>query len=636
MAELKRTLGLPTIVALTIVSVMGSSIFFGVSIAAGISGVKSLVAWALIGLMAIYVSACFGELISIFPGSGGVYEFAKQTYGRFTSFIIGWTTWIVGNITTALMIVAAIDYAMPGSEQMLLKLVITIGIIILLNLVTYFGIEASSKILIVFAAITLLVVISIVVPGLGHVEPGNLVLSKDISYLVILFTVFYIVEAFFGWESASFMAEETKNAQRVIPRGLLIATIASVFLGFLVAFVQIGSLGVDKLVNSTASFLDMASLMYGDVGVTIINIGIIITLVGAASGGIVGNPRLLLSLAKDKLFIEQFSHISKRFRTPDRAILIQTMLSIVFVVISFGRYQQMLSYLVPLALLMYVAVLMSVTILRFKKPEVKRYFKAPLGKIIPIVISLVYIGIVVIWAKQEASGLGNLKVLGSFLLLAFPIYLLLTFYYNPSSVIRFHNWSSFLSLWFEDILLPKSMRKNILRVFHNLKDMRVLEFGSGVGTLTMHLAEAVGPKGEVLAVDLSKKNLNVLEKRLKKSNFKHIRLLHDEHMINRIHPDITRVDAALSVGHLTYIQDMKKVLHELYDVLPDNGRICFVEYVDFFWLLPDRTILGDEEALKAIFREAGFSVNIIYYGGLLWKFIFIYGLKTGDEEVPVL
>ena len=113
MAELKRVLGYKTILALTITSVMGSGMFFGAALGASYSGNASIISWAILSIVAVYISTFFGELVAMFPRAGGVYEFSKHAYGRFTSFLMGWLAWIVGNLTTALLIVAAIDYLIP-------------------------------------------------------------------------------------------------------------------------------------------------------------------------------------------------------------------------------------------------------------------------------------------------------------------------------------------------------------------------------------------------------------------------------------------------------------------------------------------------------------------------------------------
>src|SRR3989338_5701016 len=146
MAELKSTLGYATILAITITSVMGTGMFFGSAIGASYAGNASILSWAILSIVAIYISTFFGELVAMFPKAGGVYEFSKQTYSRFTSFIIGWTAWLVGNLTTALMVVAAINYLIPDPSQATLKFIICVSFIILLNLISYFGVDASDQV----------------------------------------------------------------------------------------------------------------------------------------------------------------------------------------------------------------------------------------------------------------------------------------------------------------------------------------------------------------------------------------------------------------------------------------------------------------------------------------------------------
>ncbi len=632
MAELKKSIGFFTIVALTIVSLLGTSIFFGASLAARISGSASIIAWVFVALIGVYVSACFGELIGMYPSAGGVYEFSKQAYGRFPSFMIGWVTWIVQNITTALIIVAAVEVALPAFPYPLVKILLTISIIVILNIVAYRGIGISSKVLIFFATITLAIILVIIVPGLFHVQAVKF--SEFHPSLLLLFlTTFFIIESFFGWESASFMAEETVDAEKVVPKALVIATVLSVLLGVIIAGVQIGILGTGGLVSSTSSVLDTSFILFGSQATLLFTIGIFLALIGSAAGGIISNPRLLLALGRDKLFIEQASHIHPRYNTPYKAVIFQMIASIFFVLLSFAKYEKVLSYLVPLALAMYITVLIAVVVLRVKKKEHRRPFKVIFGKVGPVIVALLYATIIVVWAVKEPEGFHVLKILGSLLFLAIPIYLLLTFYYNPTMLIRFSNLVATVNLLLEDLFLPAEIRKKILSIFRNMRDKTILELGAGVGTLTMQLAEEVGNEGRIIAIDLSEKNLKIVRKRLIEKKYSHVELIHDEHMVNRIHPDITKVDMVFSVGHLTYIQDVQKVLKEIYDVLPDNGKVCFVEYLDFFYFLPNKSLISNQEELRKVFRDAGFSVNITVSKSLFWKFIFIYGIKTGEEDV---
>src|SRR3990167_5691387 len=140
MAELRRALGFWTILSLAIASIMGTGMFFGAAIGASYSGNTSIIAWVILSFVAVYTSTFFGELVAMFPKAGGIYEFSKHAYNRPISFLMGWLAWIVGNLTTALLIVAAMDYLIPDPSQLILKIAISIALIIILNIICFLGV----------------------------------------------------------------------------------------------------------------------------------------------------------------------------------------------------------------------------------------------------------------------------------------------------------------------------------------------------------------------------------------------------------------------------------------------------------------------------------------------------------------
>jgi ubiquinone/menaquinone biosynthesis C-methylase UbiE len=174
-----------------------------------------------------------------------------------------------------------------------------------------------------------------------------------------------------------------------------------------------------------------------------------------------------------------------------------------------------------------------------------------------------------------------------------------------------------------------------MELFQELKDKSVLEYGSGVGTLTLHLAEAVGPRGKVYATDLSHSNIRLLSKRLEKKGISNVIPIHDEHQVNRVPPSVGDIDYVFSVGMMGYMQDVRKILGEMNRRLPESGRIFFVEYVNFFKLLPDTEWISDLSVLRKTFRSAGFSVKIEKKYGLLWNYLIVYGIKS-ERDVPVI
>ncbi len=615
---------------------IGTRLFYGISIAAEIAGNASILSWVILSIVTIYVGACFGELTSMYPRAGGIYEFTKHAYGRgLASFLIGWTSWVVINMMNSLLIVAALDYILPAEVSVTIKILLSVSIIILLNYFAYLGTDRIAAMLGVFATIILVLLISFVIFGVAHVNTQNYSPFFSMPYITMLIAIFFIVETFFGWENATFMAEETKDPEKTIPKALVWSSIFVTVLGILLAIVMLGVIPWQELSSTAIPLAEFTSRLFNSQITEWVRVGVALALIGSAAGGLIGGPRLLLGLARDKLFIEQLSEIHPKHQTPHKAIIFQTIVSIAVIVFGFGSYTYLLSLLVPLALIMYISVILSVTILRFTKPAHPRPFKVWFGKVGPIIVSLIYVAIIVLWIINTPNSFSVVRLGLSFILFGIPIFLLLVIYYDPESIKAFSNFLSKFEVIMENFNFPKKFRRELLSYFEDMEDKTVLEYGSGVGTLTMHLAESVGPRGKIFATDLSANNVDILRKRLMKRRFDNVEVIHDEHQINRIHPSIKNVDMVFSVGMLSYVQDIKKVLKEIYRILPRHGKICMVEYVDFFWILPNVKWLSDNKEIEKIFRSAGFSVHVMRKRRFLWSYVIIYGIKS-EEDVPYI
>ncbi|MAG38725.1 hypothetical protein CMO90_01425 [Candidatus Woesearchaeota archaeon] len=633
-AELKSTLSFPVILLITINSIMGTGIFFLPALGAKIAGPASIISWVLLAIISIYIAMCFGELASMFPKSGGVYEFCKQAYGSFTSFIVGWMTLVAGNITIAMLIVGAVRYLNPAMPD-IFKVIISLCFILAFNYMAFSGMETSAVMLVAFAIITLGSLFGLIIPGLSSVETSNLTPFFPFAFPTIFIAIFFIAETFFGWETATFLAEETKNPREVIPKALVYGTIIIAILCLLFVVTSLGVIPWQEFAVSEAPLTDLSFVHYGETGKNIFTILVYLSIIGSVAGWVVSAPRLILALAKDKLFLSQCARIHPKNKTPHIAILFQTILTSILVVVGAGSYETLLEILLPMVLIIYSLTLLSVVVLRFKKPYIERPFRLPFGKSGPIIIVLIMISLISYWLFHSEGAFHILKIGLSFIVFGIPIYFLLLFYYDPDAISRINNFFAYFNLLLENFLLPKSVRKHILLMFKDLEKKHVLDYGSGVGTLTLHLAEAVGPEGKVYATDLSKKNIKILEKRLKKKNYEHVHLIHDEHHVSRIHPDVECVDLIFSVGMLGYMQNIKRILSDMSDLLPDNGRVLFVEYVDFFRVLPNLDWLDSNERIESLFRSVGFSVRVIRKKGLLWNYVFVYGIKS-EKNVPFI
>ena len=669
MAELKKTMGFWMVASISFLNLVNTGIFFGAQVGASAAaggmnaGIDSIFAWCILAVLSVYIAMCFAELTSMFPTAGGVYEFTKQGYGRFPSFLIAWSVWVTGNIATALFTVAAANYLFPTTDLFIMgvyispplfRMLVCILAIVTLNYIAYRGIEASARFNILLSVFMILVMAFVIFTGFNGFSPAHFTGFTFRTGLILL-SIFFLSETFFGWEAASYMSEETEDAEHVIPRAIVATAVTVAVFALLLTLVLFGALGTAKILDPTMNPI-IAMLSQDGVSATllvVVNIGIVAALLGNVSGNVVGLPRLLLAMSRDKLFIEQFSDIHPRRQTPYKAIILQTIVAVLIALVATATYERLLELIVPVSLFTYGSTILLIPYFRWKRPQQPRPFKAPLGRILPFFVALFFLLLLLVWVFPttldtivtghitmaafipDPNAVGQLRLLFSFLLFSAPIYLLLTYFYDPDSLIGTLGFFSRLNLWLENILVPKRIRREVAEMFHHAEGKHVLEFGSGVGTLTVHIAEHVGKTGKVYAVGISKSDVNILQKRMTKLGHTHVEVIHDPHLINRVHPSIKYVDMIVSIGHLGYIQDVKKVLREMNAVLPRLGHVFFVEYIDLFYFLPNPKWLSSPETIKQVFAEAGFNVTVKVRRSLFWKYLYIYGIKDSHGTVYI-
>ncbi len=431
--KVKKVLSFKVILLVTINSIMGTGIWFLTSAGVKHAGPASLLSWAILSVIAIYISMCFSELTSMFPKAGGVYEFAKQTYGRFGSFVVGWTTSIAGSVTISMLLLGALQYMLP-INYLHLSIPIAIGLVILFNFIAYRGMQTSTYMLVGFAILTIVTIVSIIIPGFFSFDITNLTPFFVFPTINLFLAIFFIAETFFGWESAIFLSAETKNPKKVMPKALISGTVIIAVFALLLTLTAIGAIPWQTYGESTAPLRDLGIKYFGETGGLIFTILVFVSIIGAVASWIVTSPRLLMSMAEDKLFFVQFAKIHDKFKSPYVSIIFQVFVISFLIIIGSGSYETLLHLLIPLILVLYSTVLLSVTILRFKKPELDRPFRAPIGKIGPVLIVLFMGFLLAMFIKETHHALDLLRISMSLIVFGIPAYFAVEIFYNPKYV----------------------------------------------------------------------------------------------------------------------------------------------------------------------------------------------------------
>src|SRR6185436_14334545 len=142
-----------------------------------------------------------------------------------------------------------------------------------------------------------------------------------------------------GWHMVTYVAEETREPQKLIPRALMLGTLTVTlcYIGLNAAYVHV--LPLDQVLRSQRIAADVATVLAGPSGAAAVSLLVIVSADCALGGVILAGPRVYFAMARDGLFIRSFGEAHPRFLTPHRAILLQAVWSSVLV--ATGTYRQL-------------------------------------------------------------------------------------------------------------------------------------------------------------------------------------------------------------------------------------------------------------------------------------------------------
>jgi APA family basic amino acid/polyamine antiporter len=621
--EMKGVLSFRVILLVTINSIMGTGIWFLTASGAKHAGPASLISWGILSIISVYIAMCFSELTSMFPKAGGVYEFAKQTYGRFWSFVIGWTTSIAGSVTISMLLLGALQYMIP-IEYSYLYVPIAIALVVLFNFIAYRGMQTSTYMLVTFALITLVTITAIIVPGFFRFNPANFSPFFVFPAMNILLAIFFIAETFFGWESAIFLAAETKDPKKIMPKALIWGTVIISGFALLLTLTAIGVIPWQTYGESAAPLRDLGRVYFGSAGVLIFTILVSTSIIGAVASWIVTAPRLLMALAEDKLFFVQFAKIHPKHKSPYVSIVFQVLVISILVIIGAGSYETLLHLLIPLILILYSAVLLSVVILRFRKPDLPRPFKVPFGKVGPFFTVLFMIFLLVMFLRETHGAMDMLRISASLIIFGTPAYFFIEIFYDEKYINMRKNLLAKLSHHYNKSPLNNSLFRHILSLVGKTKnDTVIIDYDCGVGGFTRDIIQKALPFKKIYAVDKAKEEIKVFRENLPKEYNQKVDIIYRKSWM--IPEKIKNADIFFSFDSLGHMEDIPSFLQHLKKVLKKNGKFCFYIKHSIINVSPNALIVEDWRKVEEIFKKEGFKVSYHKKRKLFKTEIFIYG-----------
>ncbi|HEY2252731.1 MAG TPA: amino acid permease, partial [Planctomycetaceae bacterium] len=358
--SLPRVLGLFDAVMVVVGSIIGSGIFLKVGNVAGalhafgpIMGV-----WIGVGIVTLCGSLALAELAAMMPRAGGPYVYLREAYGPAPAFLWGWTEfWVVRTGSVGALSCATVLYlsqitAMSHWTQGCLAIAIVVGLSAINMVSTRWGATVQNVATVVkvgFLAGIICLPMLMGATSATNLEPiwpaeASSSLLKGLGVAMIA-----VMWPYDGWINISPVAEEIREPQRNVPRGLAIGMliVMVVYAGANISYHL--TLPMDRLAGirdaATGEYLaghkptetvasDLFAVLFGSLGGKIAALGVMCSTFGAVNSNMLTGPRIYFAMARDGVLPAAIRTVHSRHQTPFNAILIQgiwtTILLIVF------------------------------------------------------------------------------------------------------------------------------------------------------------------------------------------------------------------------------------------------------------------------------------------------------------------
>jgi APA family basic amino acid/polyamine antiporter len=422
METLKPKIGLSAATFLVVSVIIGSGVFKKIAPMAQELGSSWLIilCWLVAGLISLAGALSTAEMVSMFPNSGGEYFYFQKVYGRFFSFLYGWSSFAV--IKTAAISALAYIFAQSlnsliplptlGSDEsfmgialfqnLSIKLLASV-LILLLTLLIYRGVHFAEKLSSLLTYLMLFCILSFLIVGFfsGKGSTQNLTTTSLVSSHSVpqgwnLLKALFIASlgAFWGyegWNNIAYIGEEVKNPKKILPLALGVGTIIVIVAYVLLNTLFVYILPIDFFIELNATpnkiaAVEVAGKISGTLGMTLIAGLILVTTMNSTNSSILMSARILYAMARDKMFFSKAASVHPKYNTPDIALFIQAFWAIILVFT--GTFDQLTDMLVFASFLFYGSTALGVIIMRVKHPQMVRAYKVIGYPFVPAIFCL--------------------------------------------------------------------------------------------------------------------------------------------------------------------------------------------------------------------------------------------------------
>lgn len=289
--------------------------------------------WGLAAGIALCGAATFAELGGTFPRNGGWFEFLREIYGPFVSFLFAWV--VLGVVSTgAIAVVASFGISMFlgafGVENEGLQLALAATLLVALTVLTMFGIRAGARFQNACMVAKLTAIAALVVGGVALFSPEAATTASAaaapaaaFSWKGMVAASLPVLFAFGGWQHVCYIADEVEEPQKTVPKAILLGVLGVGITYVLANLAYVRVLGIDGLATTDGFAAVVAERALGPSGAQALRAAMGVSAVGLCAVNVIVNPSIYVAMARSGIFFRSFGRVQPRTGAPTFGLLAQ-------------------------------------------------------------------------------------------------------------------------------------------------------------------------------------------------------------------------------------------------------------------------------------------------------------------------
>jgi amino acid transporter len=393
------------IVGLATNDVIGSGIYLLPAAAAALLGAASIWAVLLAGLVVGLLVLCYAQAASGFDQAGGSYLYAREAFGPFVGFEVGWLMWLTRIASVAALsagLALAVAPFWPAAATGLGRAVLIVAAIGSMAWVNVVGVRAGAAMAVALTIAKMVPLVLFALIGLAFIDWPRLAVATlpaghrfGEAALLLLF-------AYAGFENTPSAAAEYRNPQRDVPFAMIAMIVLVTSTYVVIQTVAVGTL--PGLAGASSPLADAAARIAGPGAALFMTAGAVVSIAGNIGNTTLFGPRYAYAIAADGFGPAALARVHPRYRTPAVAIVVQSVAAAILALT--GSFVALALLSVVTRLLTYIATTAAVIVLRPRLRSRPGTIALPGGVAIPVAALGVSLALMAAatWAHLAAAG----------------------------------------------------------------------------------------------------------------------------------------------------------------------------------------------------------------------------------------